>query len=351
MPRWLTISLLTSLTLIAKADNWSHLPPLPDKLGFAGSFAGVSNGALLVAGGANFPDKKPWEGGAKVWTDAVYVLDRPDANWRLAGHLPHPLGYGVGVTYHDAVICAGGSDAKRHYADVFRLDYRDGKLTTTPLPPLPKTIANACGAIVGDTLYVAGGLESPDAKETLNTVYTIDLAQSPPRWAELYSWPGGGRMLAVAASSGGMFWVIGGADLVVGPDGKTTRRYLKNVYNYGFKSRWQRAADLPWAVVAAPSPAPADISADSSGPYILGGDDGSQLTASPADHHGFERHILHYQTSTGKWLETGLIPADTPAPVTTPCVKWQDRWVIPGGEIRPAIRTPQVSAFTPEKRE
>ena len=39
--------------------------------------AGVSGGALLVAGGANFPDKKPWQGGTKVWYDTVFVLDEP----------------------------------------------------------------------------------------------------------------------------------------------------------------------------------------------------------------------------------------------------------------------------------
>ena len=48
------------------ALTWKQLPPLPDKLGFAGSFAGVSGGALIVAGGANFPEAMPWAGGPKV---------------------------------------------------------------------------------------------------------------------------------------------------------------------------------------------------------------------------------------------------------------------------------------------
>ena len=65
--------------------DWTRLPSLPDKEGFAGSFAGVSNGALIVAGGANFPDKKPWEGGGKVWYDTVFVLQRPDGEWNVAG--------------------------------------------------------------------------------------------------------------------------------------------------------------------------------------------------------------------------------------------------------------------------
>ncbi|HVJ83856.1 MAG TPA: galactose oxidase, partial [Planctomycetia bacterium] len=57
--------------------KWSRLPSLLDRHGFAGMFVGVSGGALICAGGANFPEKKPWEGGAKVWHDGVFALERP----------------------------------------------------------------------------------------------------------------------------------------------------------------------------------------------------------------------------------------------------------------------------------
>ena len=114
--------------------DWSKLAPLPDAEGFAGSFAGVSGGALVVAGGANFPDKKPWDGGKKAWTDRVFVLDKPGGIWKEAGKVPRPLGYGVSVTHGTGVVCVAGCDADRHYADAFRLDWKDGKLTTTPLP-------------------------------------------------------------------------------------------------------------------------------------------------------------------------------------------------------------------------
>jgi N-acetylneuraminic acid mutarotase len=65
--------------------KWDGLPPLPDALGVAGPFTGVSGDALLVAGGANFLDGAPWEGGRKVWHDAVYVLADPAGAWRLTG--------------------------------------------------------------------------------------------------------------------------------------------------------------------------------------------------------------------------------------------------------------------------
>ena len=38
-----------------KRLDWSELARLPNELGVAGPAAGVHNGALIVAGGANFP--------------------------------------------------------------------------------------------------------------------------------------------------------------------------------------------------------------------------------------------------------------------------------------------------------
>ena len=61
--------------VMTKPLVWKQLPPIPDREGFAGSYAGVSGNALLVAGGANFPDKRPWEGGTKIWYDRVFVLE------------------------------------------------------------------------------------------------------------------------------------------------------------------------------------------------------------------------------------------------------------------------------------
>lgn len=328
----------------AFAGDGRRLPALPDKEGFAGPFAGVSHGALLVAGGANFPGRRPWEGGQKVWYDTVFALDRPDGVWHVAGTLPRPLGYGVSVTHRDAVVCAGGSDAVRHYADAFRLAWQDGRLRTTPLPPLPRPVANACGALVDDTLFVAGGQETPDATDALDAVWAIDLAGAAPEWCAIAPCPGGGRILAVAAACGGAFWIAGGADLIVGEDGKLGRRYLKDVYRYDPGTGWTRGADLPDPVVAAPSPAPAVAS----GFYLLGGDDGSRVGLPPERHPGFRTQVLRYHLEAAEWTTSGSLPA---APVTVPCVRWGTRWVVPGGEVRPGVRSPDVWSWSPETEE
>jgi N-acetylneuraminic acid mutarotase len=319
------------------AIRWAELPPLPDPLGVAGPFAGTTGGALLVAGGANFPGKPPWQGGAKVWHDQVYVLDRPEGAWKLAGTLPRPLGYGVSVSHRDGVLCVGGSDATGHHAEGFRLRWDGERLVTTRLPDLPHPLANASGALVGDVLTIAGGQESPDATPT-RAVYRLDLAAPEPRWSEAAPIPGRGRMLATAGAADGAFWIAGGVDLVTSTD-KPTRVYLRDAYRLDAGGGWTRLPDLPYPLAASPSPAPAG-----SGPLLLGGDDGTKVGFRPPEEHpGFNRTILRLDAKAGAWTPAGALPA---ARVTVPLVRWRGRLVLPSGEARPGVRSPQVWAGT-----
>jgi N-acetylneuraminate epimerase len=188
---------------------------------------------------------------------------------------------------------------------------------------------------VGDVLFVAGGQDTPDATQALKSVYALDLADTTPRWKELPPWPGPARMLAVAASCDGAFWLIGGVDLVE-VNGQPTRRYLRDAYRFDPGKGWTRVADLPHPLVASPSPA----ASDPAGFSVFGGDDGSKVGFQPLEAHpGFNPSILRYTVQTNTWTPVGALPA---ARVTTPLVRWQARWIIPSGEARPGVRSPQV---------
>jgi solute:Na+ symporter, SSS family len=321
---------------------WIELAPLPDAHGFAGPFAGVHNGALIVAGGANFPGAAVWDGGEKVWYDSVWVLERPDGQWKSAGKLPRRLGYGVSFTTPRGVVCVGGSNAQQHYGDVFLLRGEQGKLETSPLPPLPHPCANFCGAMLGDTLYVAGGLESPQSAAALKTFWSLKLSGGDHQWQQLPSWPGPGRMSAVAAAGDQAFYLISGAELTTDAAGQTTRGYLRDAYRYQPEKGWKRIADVPQAVVAAPSPAPP---LGQSSFLVIGGDDGSLQQFSPLEQHpGFSRTVLAYHTLTDTWKPLGEAPVSH---VTTTIVPWHQRLVMPSGEIRPGVRSASVWAYRP----
>jgi N-acetylneuraminic acid mutarotase len=327
---------LPALACAGDAFAWRQLPPLPDPVGVAAPFAGVSNGALVVAGGANFPGKLPWEGGVKTWHDRVSILENPGANWREAGKLPHPLAYGVSATTRAGIVCAGGSDATRHYAETIRLSWSAGALAIEPLPALPVALANAAGALVGETLIVACGAEQPGEQSASNRGFALDLAKKTSAWHELPALPAPPRVLAAAASHGGAFYLFGGVALEPNADGKIARRYLRDAWSFRADQGWKRLAELPKPLAAAPSPAPVIDGRI----VLLAGDDGSRAGFQPPEKHpGFPGAILSYDPTLDRWSEAG----ETPAPrATVPCVGWRGELIIPSGEVRPGVRSPEI---------
>ena len=324
----------------AASLEFTQLPALPDREGFAGAFAGVAGGSLIVAGGANFPDKKPWEGGKKVWYDTVFALEQLDARWKVVGKLPRPLGYGVSVTTSNGIVCIGGSDAEAHHAGVFLLTFNDGKLRTTDLPSLPIQIANGAGERVGDTIFVFGGSEVPGEKTALNRLFALDVNAAGPQWREMESCPGQPRILPVAAALDGAFFVAGGAALA-SMNGTMARVYLRDAWSYRPGAGWKQLSDLPKPAVAAPSPAPAAASKF----YIIGGDDGSLAGFQPEEKHpGFPKSVVSYDTRSNAWTIAGEVPASR---AVLPTALWCGRWVMPNGEARPGVRSPEVWTFQP----
>ncbi|MGV2337466.1 MAG UNVERIFIED_CONTAM: hypothetical protein LVR18_26405 [Planctomycetaceae bacterium] len=63
----------------------------------------------------------------------------------------------MSATWNDELILAGGSSAEGHTSQVIALRFVAGELQQRSLPPLPQTLANHCGALIGDMLYVFGG--------------------------------------------------------------------------------------------------------------------------------------------------------------------------------------------------
>ncbi len=319
---------------------------LPDRHGLAGMFAGVSRQALLCAGGTNFPDQPLAQGGKKVWHGRVFVLESPDGPWQVAGQLPRPNAYGISAVWRDAVIVAGGGDATANFREAWLMRWNGRQLGFEPLPALPVTTANGCGAVVGDILYVAGGQETPNSTRALRRCFALDLTASDRSWREV-PWPeaAAGRILAVSGAHGGWFYLISGADLIPGQGSAAERRYLVDAWRYRPEVGWERIADLPHAVAAAPSPAMDD---GHQRLVIAGGVSPEFLATLPKSgpHPGFPREILTYKVNSNTWSATTSAGDNPPPRVTAPVVCWKGRYVIPSGEVAPGIRTPTVLTFT-----
>ncbi len=326
-------------TSSSEVFEWRRLPDLPVAL--SGHFASVSHGALIVTGGARFP-VSPFEGGRKVWGTSIYVLEPNEPEWRLVGKLAEFLAYGATVSTGAGMIGVGGAGANGHTTRVFEMRWCDGYLRGGSLPDLPRPCAFTSAAILDETIYAAGGQETPDATAAMTNFWALDLPGKGQswrdiEWRELEPWPGPARILAVAAAQDGAFYLISGAELLAGPDGKPRRRYLTDVYRYRPKAGWQRVSDVPRPVVAG-----AAIASGESHILVFSGDDGAnadRIQELKDKHPGFSRDILAYHTITDTWRKAGTVPEGL---VTTHALGWQGDVVIPGGEDRPGHRSPSV---------
>ena len=330
---------------------WGQLPSLPDRHGFAGGFAGVTHDALIFAGGANFPDAPPWDGGKKVWYDSIFVQAKPDGQWKkLEQTLPRPLAYGASVTHDNRLICIGGDDGVKASKQVLAIEWQNGRVAIEELPSLPRPCTDMCAGLIDGKVYVAGGLDrlEKDSELALKTFWMLDLNDTSAGWQELEPWPGPERFQAVPAVIGGQFYLLSGIAMEKGPEGKCQRKLplLKDAYRYtpakpGVPGKWERISDLPRAVAAAASPAPAIGERHF---LVIGGVDDHGMKLVYADllkHPGFATNCLAYHTITDTWTPMGTFPG-TSSSVCTPTVKWGRDWIVLSGEVRPGVCSPRI---------
>jgi N-acetylneuraminic acid mutarotase len=350
--------------------KWDRLPDVPDREGFAGAFSGVlSEGGedfLVLAGGANFPDGRPWEDGKKFYYDGIYILPlKKGGEWRTAAiKLPIKVGYGMSVSLKTGrCLFMGGKNEAGSRPEVLELSMALGKVKISRIGNLPRAIAEGVAAVVdGEILVGSGG----DGEETHREIFKLMRPNlTTVRWESL-GWPkdARGRMYPVAGVKGGKFYLFGGRDFAESEEKKENRIFGLDFLNDCWEldplsGTWKRLSDLPEARSAAPSMA---VPMGASSLLMLGGVSveflRKQVVARPEingqgmEHPGFPASILSYNTVKDQWAEAGSLPlAGTFAPVTTPVVFWDNKVIIPTGEIKPGVRSPQVLIVEMEERK
>ncbi len=314
--------------------DWKKLADLPDAEGFAGSYAGVSNGTLLVCGGANFPEKPLWEGGPKRWTPRVFALEAGAACWQEATPLPKPLGYGATATLPQGVMLIGGSNAEEGaVADCYLLCCENGAVSCKPLAPLPTTLTGHAAAVMGGKVYVQGGSIAVGEQDAESRLWIYDPAADC--WSEGTPLPGRGRFLQQMATVGETIYVLGGIGLKEGENGRMVRDMLTEAWSYSEAAGWQPLAPLPHFCAAAPTPAPVSQGRI----YLLGGDDATVTGYTPQNHPGFHNQSLCYCPTCNEWADAGEVAV---ARAVLPCAEWNGLAVIVNGEQRPGKRSNEV---------
>ncbi|WP_419190116.1 sodium:solute symporter family transporter [Stieleria marina] len=322
--------------------DWTQLPPLPNSLGVAGPFAGVHNDALIIAGGANFP-QPIWES-EKQWLDQIHVLTRDgdQYQWHDGGKLERNIAYGASVSTPYGLLCIGGNDSAETFDEVFFLqwDNQSNQIVRKEGPRLPKPCAFTAAAMVGTTVYVAGGQTDASLDSAMQNFWSYDITHRGKdnwTWTELPPIPGPTRALNLTVSQHNGYddcvYVISGRR----QQGNQTD-FLTDTWQYNTRTKiWKQRANAPQCVMAGTA-----INVGQSHVFVLGGADGSNFHHGAAlqdRHPGFPKSALAYHTITDTWIEAGTLPANQ---VTTTAVRWDDKIIIPSGEIRPKVRSPKI---------
>jgi N-acetylneuraminic acid mutarotase len=355
--------------------QWSiaaTLPPMADgraHIGVAGPVAGVHNNVLLVAGGANFPEGMPWDGGKKQYHTRgyLYSIEGQGQLTRLdvACNLPETVAYAGVATTPAGIVCAGGETVSGPTAQAWLITIQahSNTLSIEALPALPVPTTNAAATSNGHLVYLAGG-ETPNGPA--NNVWQLNLKNIAAGWKALPNLPQSVSHAVLAAipnqNGKATLYLAGGRCKM--PNGIST--IYNNCYSLGpGDTTWQSRAPLP-----APLSAASSVVAPSGLWMVFSGDKGATFSqvekllvqiAAEKDtnrqqilieqknrlqrlHPGFSADVWVYHPDTNSWQVAGSIPFAPP--VTTQAVVWKNHVYLCSGEIKAGVRSPDILQAT-----
>ena len=344
----------------------AELPPFREQsksIGVAGPVVGIINNKLIVAGGANFPDKMPWQGGKKIYYNNISIFNKEKEQVfqeKIQNSLTSNIAYAANCITPLGVVYAGGENELGFSDKVYLLqwDEASNNLRQTKLPDLPVETTNGSLVCIDNTIYFLGG---ETLTNTTNQFYSLNLIKINQGWMTLPVLPKPlSNMVVVAQYLDGQkqIYLMGGR----AKQKNGISDFSSDVYSFDIHLKiWDKKKSLPY-------PLSAGTGAVFSEKYILlfGGDQGEQFnkveqTISNINlekeqfkkenlisiknkllesHPGFSNEILLYNTQKNIWLSNGFIPFN--ASVTTNLVQWADKIIIPSGEIKAGVRTPRI---------
>ena len=377
-----------------KYFEYTNLPDLPPNVGqnvqpgLAGTYTGIDDDVLIVAGGANFPDKQPWEGGMKTYYDGIFILKKNadgTVKWEVATtKIPYAAGYGGAISTNNGLLCFGGNTSETNISNTWFIDYipETGKVEIRQGPELPLPLTNFAFAKVENAIYVAGGISDLDGPST-SSFYKLSLDGDRPNnweWVLLPPWDGDPRAFAIGVGqSNGLdncFYLFSGRNIdsqggwkvlsdahVFNP---TTKKWqvISNIKNQEFTVMAGTAFPLGASSIIFTSGSDGTLAMkeisikrriEQLASRLVNGEDvgerlelaRTELTEHLANHPGFGNKIFGFNTISKEYYEMEEMP-QTGQLTTTAVIKRGDI-IVPTGEIRPGVRTPSVLKISIEK--
>jgi N-acetylneuraminate epimerase len=305
---------------------------MPENVGLAGAYSGIVEGKLLVLGGANFPDKYPWEGGTKTWWSTLYSYDLQTGKWTVYDDfLDRPLAYGVSISLPEGLLCIGGCDRTQCSDNVFLIKKEEDSfvIDSVSYPSLPVPLANATGAMGDNCIYIAGGQETMVNEQSTHHFYMLDLMHKERGWQEMPDWNGPSLSYAVGVAQGERFYLFSGRSYA--PDEAMVEHTEGYVFEPGV-GKWSKM------IGSFPVMAGTGIPYGEDKILLFGGVE--EILPTSSEHPGFSRKLRVVSTSTNSLVDSLECPYHIP--VTTNVVSVGNQVFIVSGEVQPGIRTPFI---------
>lgn len=348
----LPLVLLSVLVASCGSDNkadattieWQTAPAIPDDNGLSASFAGVDkDGAIVVAGGCNFPEESLVEGGAKVFSDKIYTLAPKAEQWSVAQErLPKAAAYGVSISTTKGLYMIGGTtDGKNSLSQV--LIYNDGKVETSATA-MPVGLDNMGGALIGSDIYIVGGVS--DGEPSMRAM-VLDTRKGT--WSEIAPLPGAARVQPVVVAQNAAeevrLYVLGGMDPV-------NKKVLLDGYAYSPSLKeWVPVHEAPVAINGGEGFAlgvhsilvTGGVNKDifEAGLAIPADSSRTEYNSHEPSWYGFNDKLLSYNTIVNRWCETGTVPGGGRAGAKVVGSTTGQYYYIMG-ETMPGVRTNEV---------
>lgn len=341
-------------------------PQDPTNPGIAGAFIGKVGDLIIVAGGSDFSKGLPWEGGVKQYKDAIYLLSSEGDN--IISHalpnvkLPTGMAHGCSAAQGQSLYCFGGETTQGAASTVLALTPLHGTVRVDTVGTLPKDFRPVAALSSKGEIYLHGVRQGDNA--------FWRFTPSNGQWKALTACPGEVRSsgpLFAAQHNGreNAMYLIGGRHTENG-----VCKLYSDVWEYlPIHDTWNAKKDICIEGRTTTLMHAAVLPYGSGHILVLGGDDGEEFlrrdsleralrnasTRSEADslgkeltrafvsHPGFSKRVLAYHAITDTWVSLG--ETDIAIPAVTTAVELDGMIVIPSGEIRPGIRTPDILAM------
>lgn len=326
-------------------------------IGVAGPITGIIGNRLIVAGGANFPEKKPWEGGIKNYAKEIYIYKIEDNSLSLQNQqtLQDGIAYSGTCSVNDTIYFAGGENIQGASAQVKKLFIKKDSIFEDEIAPLPVALTNGSLVATGNKLYYIGG-ENQDIVS--DKVYLLDLSKPKSQWVMTHALPYAVSNAVVVSNNKDTIYIAGGRKRNVG----STSTIYDSVLAIDLASdNIEEITKLPEPLAAGTG-----VLGGSGELLIFGGDNGEtfhkveaiiaeigatednekkeilnvQKAQLQSNHPGFSNKSWSYSFELKKWFQLNAIPQKSP--VTTSALRLDNLIIIPSGEISAGVRTDQL---------